>query len=56
MGDGCEHIPIHFGLNRSTAHGHPDQIFTVHGAWNEIAKIKEGAEGKDSAEVRGWLA
>ena len=28
----------------------------VRGAWNEMAKIKDGVEGKDSAEVRGWLA
>ena len=28
----------------------------VQGAWNEIAKIKDGAERKDSAEVRGWLS
>ena len=28
----------------------------VQGAWNKMAKMKDGAEGKDSAEVRGWLA
>ena len=28
----------------------------VQGAWNKMAKMKDGVEGKDSGEVRGWLA